>query len=114
MSDTPLLQFFARYPWQTGASLGPWDTVPLEDHAEAVLGTSRFSALMFFPGVAKPETSIHHEPVFAEREVRFMTVVPLTPAEMELKFNEGTEALIAKIQENQFDLAFDPERPSMV
>lgn len=109
-----LLQVFARYPWQTGAALGPWDTVPLGDHAEAVLGNSQFPALMFFPGVAKPESPVHHEIAFAASGIRFMTVVPITHAELEFKLNAGTEALIARIQETRLDLAFDPERPSMV
>jgi hypothetical protein len=109
-----LLQVFAHYPWQTGALIGPWDTVPLGDHADAVLGTNRFPALMFFPGVAKPESPIHESPAFAEPGVRFLTVVPITQSELELKLNSGAEALIARIQECRFDLAFDPERPSMV
>lgn len=109
-----LLQVFARYPWQTGASLGPWDTVPLGDHADGVLGTSRFPALMFFPGVAKPESPIHQEVVFATSGIRFMTVVPITQEELDFKLTAGTEALIAGIQEARFDLAFDPERASMV
>jgi hypothetical protein len=109
-----LLQVFARYSWQTGASLGPWDIVPLDDHAEAVLGTARFPALMFFPGVAKPETPIHKENPFGASGIRFMTVVPITQAELELKRKGQIEALIARIQECRLDLAFDPERPSMV
>jgi hypothetical protein len=69
---------------------------------------------MFFPGVAKPESPIHESPAFAEPGVRFLTVVPITQSELELKLNSGAEALIARIQECRFDLAFDPERPSMV
>jgi hypothetical protein len=109
-----LLQVFSRYPWQTGASLGPWDTIPLGDLAEAVLGTHRFPALMFFPGVARPESSIHQMPAFAACDVRFFTAVPITQAELEFKLSAGTEAIIQRIDEIRLDLAFDPERPSMV
>lgn len=109
-----LIQVFARYPWQTGASLGPWDTVPLGDQGVAVLGSSRFPALMFFPGVAKPESPVHHEAIFAVSGIRFMTVVPITQAELEFKLNAGTEALVARIQGSRLDLAFNPERLSMV
>jgi hypothetical protein len=69
---------------------------------------------MFFPGVAKPESPIHEESVFAASGIRFMTVVPITQAELDFKLNAGTEALIARIQEARFDLAFDPERLSLV
>ncbi len=105
---------FARCPWETGAAIGPWHTIPLGEHAEAVLDTARFPALMFFPGVAKSERSLHSVPLFAQASVRFLSIVPITQAELDFKRNAGTEALVAIIQEKGLDLAFDPDRPSLV
>jgi hypothetical protein len=109
-----LLQTFAHYPWQTGASLGPWHTIPLGANAEKAVGSPRFAALLFFPGVAKPETPIHIAPQLASFGIRYMTVVPITAAELELTFKQGTDALIERFSQAGFDLAFDPERASVV
>ncbi len=109
-----LLQTFAHYPWQTGASLGPWHTIPLGGYAEVAVGSPRFAALMFFPGVAKPETPIHLAAPLASFGIRYLSVVPITAAELELSYKQGIDALIERFGQVKFDLAFDPERESVV
>lgn len=108
-----LLQTFAHYPWQTGAAFGPWHTIPLGAYAEKAVGSARFAALWFFPGVAKAETPIHLAPQLAPFGIRYLTVVPITAGELELASRLGNDALIQRFGETRFDLAFDPERESV-
>jgi Suppressor of fused protein (SUFU) len=108
-----LVRSFAHYPWQTGASIGPWHTIPLGSYAEAALGSDRFSALLFFPGVAKPDSHVHQAREFSSSGTRFLTIIPITQAELEQKLEHGIESLLAKMTELHFDLAFAPDRQSM-
>lgn len=108
-----LLQTFAHYPWQTGGGIGPWHTIPLGAYAELAVGSPRFAALWFFPGVAKPETPIHLAPELAPFGIRYLTVLPITAPELELASKQGTDALIERFGRTKFDLAFDPARESV-
>jgi hypothetical protein len=109
-----MVRMFARYPWQTGAAINPGDTIPLGAHGESVIGSPRFPALMFLPGVSKAETGIHGCPEFADKDVRFLTIVPITQGELDLKLQQGIEAILQRMKETRFDLAFNAERPCMV
>lgn len=109
-----LLRNFARYPWETGQPIGPWHIVSLGNFAAAAVGSARFPALMFFPGVAKPESPVHQAEKIARLGIRFLTVVPITQGELDFSHSDGIGALVARFGAARFDLAFDPERPSLV
>jgi hypothetical protein len=109
-----LVWSFAKYPWDTGAAIRPFDSIPLGDHGEAALGSARFEALLFLPGVAKPESPIHGSPLVVDHSVRLLTIVPITRPELDFKLTAGVEALMEKFREARFDLAFDPDRASLV
>jgi len=109
-----MLHAFARYPWQTGASIGPGDTIPLGDSADAMLGTDRFTALMFLPGVAQAESAIHIAPCLVASGTQIMTIVPLTAAELEFKLANDVNVFLGLFREHGFDLAFSPKRAEVV
>ena len=109
-----LLHSFARYPWETGSSIGPGDTIPLGHHAGAVLGSDRFAALLFLPGVAAPETAIHDHPEFGISGTRLLTIVPITPSELDYKLTQGLQPLLNLLRDQKFDLAFSPDRLALV
>lgn len=109
-----MLRSFARYPWETGNTIHPFDTVPLGEYANDILGTERFTALMFLPGVAKPESPIHQSPCLVASSTRLLTVVPLTEAELGFKLFHEPQEFLDLMREARFDLAFDPLRPSLV
>jgi hypothetical protein len=109
-----LLRSFARYPWETGSPIYPFDTVPLGSFGNEVLGSDRFNALMFLPGVAKPETSIHQAPCLVASNTRLLTIVPLTDEELQFKLSHDTQAFLDRMRESKFDLAFTPDRSSLV
>jgi hypothetical protein len=50
----------------------------------------------------------------AGREVSLLALVPLHPAEMQLKLTEGTGALIAALDRGGVSEVLDPARPSNV
>lgn len=109
-----MLHAFARYPWQTGASISPGDTIPLGDSAEAMLGTDRFTALMFLPGVAQAESAIHDSPCLRASGTQILTVIPLTEAELEFKLANDQNVFFDLFREHGFDLAFSPKRAEVV
>jgi hypothetical protein len=109
-----LLRTMAHYPTQTVECIGPWHTFPMGEYAEQMVGTTRFAALLFFPGVAKPETPIHVAPKLEPFGIRYLTVVPITASELNLSLQQGIDALIERFDSARFDLAFDPARESLV
>jgi hypothetical protein len=109
-----LLKSFARYPWETGNNIHPFDTVPLGSYANEILGSERFKTLMFLPGVAKPESPIHHSPCLMASNTRLLTVVPITDTELAFKLANPIQAFLDRMRESKFDLAFDPKRPSLM
>lgn len=109
-----LLQSFARYPWETGASISPGDTIPLGDYGDVMLGSDRFKALMFFPGVARPENPIYEAPCLIASNIRLLTVVPLTEAELNFKLSHDARQFFDLLREKRFDLAFAPDRACLM
>jgi hypothetical protein len=109
-----MLRSFARYPWETGSPIHPFDTIPLGTFGNEILGSDRFNTLMFLPGVAKPESAIHQAPCLVDSNTRLLTIVPLTNAELRFKLSHDTQAFLDLMQESKFDLAFTPDRPSLI
>ena len=109
-----LVRIFAHYPWQSGSAISQCDTIPLGPLADLLLGSARFTALFFVPGVSVAETGIRNRPEFTEPDIRVLSVLPITQAELELTFTDGFPALLELMKKNHFDFAFDPDRPCLV
>src|SRR5262245_20839957 len=50
-----LLRNFAHYPFETGAAIHGWDTIPLGSRAKNTIGTARFRNLLFCPATRKED-----------------------------------------------------------
>jgi hypothetical protein len=109
-----LLRNFAHYPWETGAAIGPWHTFPLGDMAETALGTPRFPGLVLIPGTAKSERSIWEALTVNGQRVFFLTVFPITQAELDFSLENGSAALGELLTTKRFNIEFDPQRTSLV
>ena len=104
---------FAHYPWETGAALGPWHTLPLGDLAERVLGTKRFTGLLIAPMLAKSDMRLAGALQFGNAEVFFLSIIPLTAREFAAAV-ENMDAFLEKLHASKLDMAFDPERAEIL
>lgn len=107
------LKFLARMPHTYDTWLGPGHSVPNGNPARRLGPGTKMCCWLTVSPLQLPKDA--QELVLPDgRRIHFYGVVPLHRAEMELKLKEGTEALLAKLDEADVDAVIDPARPSVV
>lgn len=107
-----LLQDLAILPHRYGTWLGVGHTVPNGDPPEPYAeGTALCGALLLLP-VLTP--AAFNKIVVGEREITFLGVYPLLAGEMQLKLDQGAQALVDRIDRADLTELLDPARPSVL
>jgi hypothetical protein len=121
---TNALVSVARFPFEndtfleTGHSIRTYGALFLPGGAEALVSEDASSIELPHLVLLSPLLR-HHQRLSDELEiegcpVEFMWVVPISNAELELKLEEDTDALLDVFEENQHPWLFDPTRNSYV
>ena len=109
-----LLRNFAHYPFETGAAIAGWDTVPLGAHAERALGSARFQTLWFCAATRKEDMVLVPRLTTAGHTVYPMMIVPLTDPEFSFLSEHGVQEFLARISASPVSVVFDPSRESVL
>lgn len=106
-----LLKVLARLPHEYDTWLGLWHTVPNGEPPEPYADDTALCCALITPTVVAAE-EFDELVLPSGKRIAFYQVVPLHADEMFLKLAEGTEALLARMNEAQVDGVIDPARPS--
>lgn len=108
-----LLKMVARLPHEYDTWIGVWHSVPNGDPAEPYADGTPFAGVLVAPMINHPEEA--RTITTAEgRQISLLALVPLHPAEIDLKVTEGTQALLDAFDRITVNELFDPARPSSV
>jgi hypothetical protein len=108
-----LLKTVARLPHEYETWIDAWHSVPNGDPAEPYAPNTPFAGVLVAPMIrCEPEArTITTE---GGRQISLLALVPLHPAEIELKVTQGTEALLDAFDRVVVSELLDPARPSCV
>ena len=108
-----LLKTLARMPHEYGTWLGPGHTVPNGDPPEPYAESTAQCAALVMPPIPFPEefATVEHP---HGGKIGIWMVVPLYADELQLKLDEGVDALYDRFMETDFMPIVDPARPSVV
>ena len=87
------LKFLARFPHEHNAWLWHWHTMPNGDPPEALTPGTKLTGMLLIPPVSMP-AAFRELRIDAEKTIHFLAMVPLTTDEMQLKLDQGVEALL--------------------
>ena len=105
------LKFLARFPHEYDTWLWMTHTVPHGDPAEPFAPNTEMSGVILFSPLTTVE-SFRQLEIDSEKTIHFHSVIPLHEAEMDLKLQEGLEALFGALNEQDVSEVLDPQRPS--
>lgn len=106
-----LLKSIARLPHEYQTWIGPWHSVPNGDPAVPYAAGTPFAGTVVAPPVnCAPEA--RKIMTGTGKEISLLALVPLHPAEIELKLTAGTDALIVALDRTNASELLDPFRSS--
>jgi Suppressor of fused protein (SUFU) len=88
-----LLKYLARFPHKYDTWLGWGHTIPNGDPAEPYADNTQLNGMILLSSAHVPE-AFEQLQATPEKTIRFLSIVPLYQAEMDLKVSQGTDALI--------------------
>ncbi|MGW4497822.1 suppressor of fused domain protein [Micromonospora sp. NPDC004336] len=108
-----ILKETARLPHRYDTWIGEWHSVPNGDPAEPYASDTPSAGVVVTPMLhCRPEARI--VTTDGGKEISLLALVPLHPAEVELKMIRGTAALIEALDGAGVSERLDPARPSAV
>jgi hypothetical protein len=108
-----LLKTVARLPHEFETWIAEWHSIPNGDPAEPYAPGAPFVGVAVAPMLhCVPEA--REIVTDAGRHIALLALVPLHPAEMELKLTDGTDALVDALDRARITEVLDPARPSCV
>jgi hypothetical protein len=107
------LKFLARFPHQYDTWLWYGHTIPNGDPPEPFNRKTRLSAFVLFRTILLPE-EFHTLKISDEKTIHFFSAVPLYVEELDLKLQEGAEALEERFRALGLSEVLNPTRPSCV
>ncbi|MEU8002165.1 suppressor of fused domain protein [Catellatospora sp. NPDC049111] len=108
-----LLKMAARLPHEYRTWLGPWHSIPNGHPAEPYSAGTPFAGVLIAPMIRCAEEA-NTIVTTSGKEISLLALVPLHPAEMDLKVTGGTDALLDAFSRIDVSEVFDPARPSSV
>jgi hypothetical protein len=107
-----LLKQVARLPHEYGTWIGEWHSVPNGDPPEPYAAETPFAGVVVAPMLlVRPEARTIEVP--DGTRVELLALIPLHPAEIDLKLTRGTGALIEVLDGGDVNELLDPTRPSL-
>ena len=85
--------------------------IPNGERAQPYAANTKFSGMLLAPSALHPQS--HRLVVHDDRTIEFLALWPLYPEEMELKLNQGLEALQAAFAAAHVTDLFDIHRPNV-
>ncbi|WP_144126626.1 suppressor of fused domain protein [Catellatospora sichuanensis] len=108
-----LLKMAARLPHEYRSWLGPWHSIPNGQPAEPYAPGVPFAGVLIAPMIRCADEA-HTIVTAGGKEISLLALVPLHPAEMDLKVTSGTDALLDAFSRVDVSELFDPKRASSV
>lgn len=107
-----LLKTLARFPHKYRTWLGWGHSMPNGDPAEPYAANTLQCGAILLPPVSAPDgfMALRIDP---EKEIHFLSVVPLYREEMELKLRNGSDALLEKFDRHSISDLVDPVRKNV-
>jgi hypothetical protein len=105
-----LLKYLAAFPHENGTWLGPWHLLPNGDPVTPYAPNTSFAGMVITPMI-NVRTEEARE---IDGRISLLAVVPLHPAEIRLKIEKGSGALIEAFDRAGVSELVDPPRPSSV
>ena len=107
-----LLKFLARLPHEYGTWLGSAHSIPNGDPAEPYAPDTQLSGVMLLPSVTLP-AEFHELERPDNATVRFWSLYPLYPEEMNLKLRKGAEVILEHFERAGITDVIDKGRPNV-
>lgn len=107
-----LLKYLARFPHHYQTWLGWGHTIPNGQPPDPLTEGTQLAGMLIFPSVLVPEP-FHVLEVSPDKVIVFMAVYLLYAEELELKLNEGVEALMTRFYEANLTDLIDLTRPNV-
>ena len=108
-----VLKQVARLPHEYATWIGEWHSVPNGDPAMPYAPGTPFAGVVVTPMLkVRPEARTIE--VGDGTRIDLLALIPLHPAEIDLKVSQGTDALIAALDRGNVTELLDPDRPSLV
>jgi hypothetical protein len=104
-----LMKGLARLPHKHKTWLGWGHTVPNGDPAEPYASSTKFCGTILLPSVTVPE-GFHKLRIDQEKEITFLSIVPLYEEEMSLKLRSGSDALLSRFDKANVNDIVDPSQ----
>ncbi|MEV6237914.1 suppressor of fused domain protein [Lentzea sp. NPDC051838] len=105
-----LLKYLARFPHENDTWLGPWHLLPNGDPAAPYAPSTGFAGMVVTPMINVKSDEARE----IDGKIGLLAVVPLHPAEIRLKADKGSRALIEAFDRAGVSELVDPQRPSSV
>ncbi|WP_433590497.1 suppressor of fused domain protein [Nocardia sp. CA-145437] len=106
-----LLKYMARFPHERETWLGAWHLVPNGDPVQPYAPDTPFAGVVVTPMLdVEPEARV----IESSTAINLLALVPLHQAEVALKIDHGTDALIATLDRGEVSEVFDPDRPCLL
>lgn len=107
-----LIKYLAAFPHENGTWLGEWHLLPNGDPAVPYAPNTEFAGMVITPMLnVRPEA---REIDGENGNISLLAVVPLHPAEIQLKLGNGSKALIEAFDRAGISELVDPRRPASV
>ncbi|MFI6098002.1 suppressor of fused domain protein [Lentzea sp. NPDC051213] len=104
-----LIKYLARFPHEYGTWLGAWHLLPNGDPAVPYAPNTEFAGI-----VITPMLKVRPEAREIDGKINLLAVIPLHPAEIQLKTSKGADALIEAFDRAGVSELLVPQRPSSV
>jgi len=108
-----LLKVAARLPHEYDTWLAEWHSIPNGDPAEPYASGTPFAGVLVTPMI-RCDPDARTITTDAGKRISLLALVPLHPAEMQLKVAHGTDALLNAFDRVTVSEVLDPTRPSSV
>lgn len=105
-----LLKYLAAFPHENGTWLGPWHLLPNGDPALPYAANTEFSGMVITPMINVRSAEARE----IDGKISLLAVVPLHSAEIRLKVEKGSRALIEAFDRAGVSELVEPRRPSSV
>lgn len=105
------LKFLARFPHKYNTWLGWGHTIPNGDPAKPYADNTELNGVILLPPVSTPEE--FHTLTIDNREISFLSVLPLFEEEMNFKLKHGTDPLLKKLDKHDITDIIDLQRKNV-
>ncbi len=107
------LKILARFPHEHNTWLWQWHTIPNGDPAEPLAPSLNLTGVILLPPLSVP-TAFRELRIDDEKTIHFHAMVPLTTDEMQLKLDQGAEALFDGFEKHAVNELLDVTRASTI